>query len=133
MQDLDRKRTRRAQFAALVLGAVLPLQASAFEWSDNTVGWRYGTKFGEPYNPNDIAKNIFSYTHVDGWKYGSNFLNIDWLLSDDKDPKDCTGGVCTGKAQEIYLVYRGTLSLNKVSGHPFRIAEIEKAIEEALG
>ncbi|MBS0451903.1 MAG: outer envelope protein [Proteobacteria bacterium] len=102
----------------------LPSIASALEWSDTSVGWRYGTQFGEPFNPNDIAKNIFSLTHADGWKYGSNFLNIDWLISDDKDPKDCTGGVCTGKAQEIYLVYRGTLSLNKISGENYKMGPV---------
>jgi len=123
MHRLDEVWLRRTRLAALLacMGAVAgPASAQLFEWSDNVVGYRYGTKFGEPFIANDIAKNILSYTHVDGWKYGSNFLNIDYLLSDDNDPKDCTGGVCTGRAWEVYLVYRGTLSLNKISGNDYK-------------
>jgi len=55
--------------------------AHAFEWSDNAIGWRYGTKFGEPFVAQDIKKHIASLTHADGWKYGGNFLNVDVLLS----------------------------------------------------
>ena len=30
----------------------------AADWSDTSLGYRNGTKFAEPFNPNDIAKNI---------------------------------------------------------------------------
>ncbi len=29
--------------------------------------------------PLDITKSIINYTHVDGYKWGSNFLSIDYL------------------------------------------------------
>ena len=32
--------------------------AHAADWSDTSIGWRYGTRFGEPYIPVDIKKNI---------------------------------------------------------------------------
>ena len=89
--------------------------AHAADWSDTYIGYRYGTSFGEPFNNEDIAKNIFNLGHVSGYKYGTNFLNVDMLLSDSKDP--ASPGSSSG-AQEIYVVYRHTLDLGKVTGHP---------------
>ena len=87
--------------AALVLG-----QAVAADWSDTSIGYRYGTKFREPFNSQDITKNIVNITHASGYKYGSNFLNVDLLASDGND----------SNAQEAYIVYRHTLDLGKVTG-----------------
>lgn len=101
-----------------VLGALLAASLSsayAVDWSDTYVGYRYGTTFAEPFNKNDIAKNIFNLNHVNGYKYGTNFLNADILLSDKKDPDGV--GSTTG-AQEIYIVYRHTLDLGKVFSTP---------------
>ncbi len=89
--------------------------AHAADWSDTYIGYRYGTSFGEPFNNQDIAKNIFNLGHVSGYKYGTNFLNVDMLLSDSKDP--ASPGSSSG-AQEIYVVYRHTLDLGKITGHP---------------
>ena len=87
----------------------------AADWSDTSLGYRYGQKFAEPYGPNDISKSIFSLTHADGYKYGSNYLNVDMLLSDDKDPS--APGAKSG-AQETYVLYRNTLDIGKISGSP---------------
>ncbi|HMV17614.1 MAG TPA: hypothetical protein PLN96_01880 [Zoogloea sp.] len=87
--------------------------AHAADWSDTYVGWRYGTKFAEPYNPDDIKKNIFNLGHVSGYKYGTNFLNVDMLLSDSKDSFNNGGG-----AQETYVVYRHTFDFGKIAGNP---------------
>lgn len=89
--------------------------AHAADWSDTYIGYRYGTSFGEPFNNEDIAKNIFNLGHVSGYKYGTNFLNVDMLLSDSKDP--ASPGSSSG-AQEIYVVYRHTLDLGKITGRP---------------
>jgi hypothetical protein len=110
--------------AGLVTLAMASGAAVAADWSDTSVSARYGTKFAEPYNNNadgsrvDISKWIIGLTHVSGYKYGSNFFNADFLVSDDKDP----GGGTPGKpgAQEAYIVYRHTLDLGKVSGNPFK-------------
>ncbi|GAC1317346.1 MAG: outer membrane protein OmpK [Collimonas sp.] len=81
-------------------------QAGAAEWSDTSIGYRYGTRFAEPYVGNDITKNIFNLTHSSGYKYGTNYFNVDLLESNSKD----------SNAQEAYIVYRNTLDLGKVSG-----------------
>ncbi len=87
--------------------------AHAAEWSDTSLGYRYGQKFAEPYGPNDISKSIFSFTHASAYKYGSNYLNVDLLLADDKDPS--APGSKSG-SQETYIVYRHTLDIGKISG-----------------
>jgi nucleoside-specific outer membrane channel protein Tsx len=87
--------------------------AQAADWSDTSIGYRYGTKFAEPFGSNDIKKSIIDLNHVSGYSYGSNFLNVDLLLSDKKDPS--SPGSTTG-ASEVYIVYRHTLDLSKVSG-----------------
>ncbi|MFC3108704.1 outer envelope protein [Undibacterium arcticum] len=80
--------------------------AGAADWSDTSIGYRYGTHFAEPFNGQDITKNIFNLTHASGYKYGSNYFNVDLLQSDSKDDN----------AQEAYVVYRHTLDMGKISG-----------------
>lgn len=89
-------------------------QAAAADWSDTSIGMRYGTKFAEPFNGQDISKKIVNLTHVSGYKYGSNFFNADVLLSDGKD----------SNAQEVYVVYRHTLDLGKVTGKTFAFGPV---------
>jgi hypothetical protein len=96
------------------LGASLLLlatsQSHAVEWSDTFIGYRWGTQFREPANTQDIKKNIFSLTHADGYKYGSNFFTVDMLQSDSKDPASgAFQGAEPGGAQEVFVVYRHTL------------------------
>jgi nucleoside-specific outer membrane channel protein Tsx len=102
--------------AALVAALSLTTAANAFEWSDNFIGYRTGTTYREPANSKDISKDIIQFQHVDGYKYGSNFLNIDYLKSDGNDKED--GG--PDGAEEVYVVYRHTLSLSKVTGKSFK-------------
>ncbi|MDB5912416.1 MAG: outer envelope protein [Ramlibacter sp.] len=89
--------------------------AGAAEWSDTSIGYRYSNKFAEPFNPADISKNIVSLTHVSGYKFGGNFLNVDMLMSDKKD----------NTAQEVYVVYRHTLDLGKVTGKSFAFGPVK--------
>jgi len=89
-------------------------QAHAVEWSDASIGYRYGSKFQEPFNGSDISKSIYNFTYVNGYKYGSNFFTVDLLNSDGTD----------GHAQEAYVVYRHTLDLGKVTGKDFKFGPV---------
>ena len=40
--------------------------ALAADWADNSIGYRYGTKFAEPFNTQDISKNIVNFQHASG-------------------------------------------------------------------
>jgi hypothetical protein len=114
-QSLFSRNGRGSGFAALAATAFLGLGAApalAADWSDTQLGYRYGTAFGEPYVYNgNISKSIIDLQGVYGYKYGTNFFNLDLLMSDNKDP-DATGG----GAQEAYFVYRNTVELSKVTG-----------------
>lgn len=102
---------------ALVLLAAMAAGAQAADWSDTAMTYRHGTKFSEPYNTKDITKNIIGLTHVSGYKYGTNFFNVDYLMSDSNDPayKDAKTG-----ATEVYAVYRNTVDLEKATGKSFK-------------
>jgi nucleoside-specific outer membrane channel protein Tsx len=111
--------------AALALTAVT---AHAADWSDTSLGLRYGTTFAEPYDNQadgsrqDIKKSIVSLTHVSGYKYGTNFFNVDFLQSDRTDPGNGVAG--NPGAQEVYGVYRHTLDLGKVAGREFKFGPV---------
>jgi hypothetical protein len=91
-----------------------PAQAQVFQ--DNTVEYRYGTAFKEPgvANGADIRKSILNFTHVDGDKWGGDFLSLDILFSAGNDP---TVGTTNVGAQELYFVYRRDFSYNKLTGY----------------
>ncbi|MEJ0068077.1 MAG: hypothetical protein WDO24_04395 [Pseudomonadota bacterium] len=59
-----------------------------FTYSDTSLSYKWGPSYKEPgvAMGHDIAKSIVSATHSDGYKYGENFINIDTLLSSNKDP-----------------------------------------------
>ncbi len=93
-------------------------QARAFDFSDTSVSITYGPDFKEPgvVESNDptkgtnIDKMIFTLTHFDVYKYGTNFFNIDLLQSNGRDPANNSH---TG-ATEVYGIYRGNLSMNSI-------------------
>ena len=108
---------KSAIFGALLAAGLS--SAYAADWSDTYIGYRYGTKFAEPFNDTDISKSIFNLNHVSGYKYGTNFFNVDMLISDSND-SPTTGGQPNkvSSAREVYVVYRHTLDLGKVTGTP---------------
>ena len=93
---------------ALLVAAALPLGAA--DWSDTFIGYRTSSQFREPGIDGTLAKNIVQLGHVSGWAYGTNFFNVDMLMSDQGDPT-ASG---TSGANEVYVVYRGSLSLGKI-------------------
>lgn len=109
---------RAAVFAAI---AACGLAAQAADWSDTSIGYRTGTNYSEPFNNNAIRKNILNLNHVSGYKYGTNFFNVDFLISDEKDPSSAGS---TNGAHEIYVVYRHTLDLGKVTGKEFKFGPV---------
>jgi hypothetical protein len=108
---------QKALVSLAVLAAVAAApSAHALEWSDNAFKLSYGTAYREPANSENISKTIFSFTHVDGYRFGSNFLNLDFLYSTSGEGDDVQGvsNVPTAGAMEVYAVYRNTLSFNKI-------------------
>jgi nucleoside-specific outer membrane channel protein Tsx len=87
--------------------------AQGADWSDTSLSYRYGTKFAEPFNPEDISKHIINLSHISGYAYGTNFVSVDFLFSSKDDPSSAGS---TDGAQEAYVVYRHTLDIGKVTG-----------------
>ena len=116
------------RLSLLAAGAVSALAGSAHaaDWSDTSISARYGTAFAEPYDNNtdgsrkDIKKGIVALNHISGYKYGTNFFNVDFLASDHNDP---AGGGASG-AQEVYAVYRHMLDIGKVSGTDIKVGPV---------
>lgn len=111
-------RTYRVQhtFAISTLLLTTSTAVHALDWSDNVISYWYGTRFAEPGIEGPIAKHIIEFTHADGYTYGSNFLDVQALLSNKHDPDDSGDHGAT----EVYAIYRHQLSLNKVSGEDFK-------------
>ena len=113
---------KKSRLLALLAGACLTANAGAATFSDTYIGWRYGTEFAEPFETNNISKNIFNLSNVSGYTYGTNFFNVDLLISDQKDPagfNPATGTPQATGAQEAYVVYRNTAYFSKIFGQSF--------------
>jgi nucleoside-specific outer membrane channel protein Tsx len=110
---------RTAALAALALIATCTAQAA--DWSDTSLSYRYGTDFAEPFNKNDITKNIVNLSSVSGYKYGKNFFSVDLLMSSEKDPS--AAGSTVG-AHEAYALYRNTVDFSKITGNSYAFGPV---------
>jgi hypothetical protein len=93
-----------------------------FIYSDTSISYSYNFTTREPNLLYAASKNVLTLTHIDAWKYGTNFVNIDLLKSNNKDPQAPWGGpgypvppegIGEG-AFEFYGLYRGSLSFNQM-------------------
>jgi nucleoside-specific outer membrane channel protein Tsx len=112
------------KLALILLAAALPLAAA--DWSDSYLGYRHSTQFREPGIDGTLSKDILELNHVSGWAYGVNFLNVDMLMSDKNDPaaSSMSGTPSTTGANEVYVVYRGSLSLGKTLASDFSFGPV---------
>jgi len=114
----------RINFKPALTLSLLAWAASASHaatWSDTSIGYRTGNDYSEPFNATPFSKNIVNLNHVSGYKYGSNFFNADMLFSSSKDP---AGKGSTEGAHEVYVVYRHTLDLEKLTGTPYKFGPV---------
>jgi hypothetical protein len=105
---------------AVPVAAAQPL----FLFSDWQLSYWHEFSGAEPAIGKPIHKDIVTLTHFDVWKYGTNFVNVDFLKSSNHDPAAPWGGIgfpippagIGQGALEVYALYRGTLSWNALSG-----------------
>jgi nucleoside-specific outer membrane channel protein Tsx len=118
------KTIKMQKIALATMMACGATMASAADWSDTWISYKYQSDAREPNNKYDIAKHTVGFTHASGYKYGSNFINIDAIKSDDCDPAEPNSasgdsGTCGGEgAQEIYVTFRTNFEYGKVNGTP---------------
>lgn len=129
---------RTAIVAALAaIGSV----AHAADWSDTALSERYGQNFCEPYEGCGIGKHILNLTNVSGYAYGTNFISIDLLTSDAKDPAINTGtttlpttaSLSAVGAQEAYAAYRNTVDFSKFTASPLSYAGVIRSVGATAG
>ncbi|MFP4136726.1 MAG: hypothetical protein ACLFSR_00035 [Halomonas sp.] len=72
--------------ALLLIGGLVTGTAQAATWSDSFLGYRYGTQFTEPGNPQLVEKNVLQFTRASGYSLGQHFLKLDLLQSDGTAP-----------------------------------------------
>lgn len=119
---------------SLLLSGALP--AYAADWSDTSISYRYlpqesGFSLDRNNQPLDVAKSIIQLTHVSGYKYGSNFFDVNFIKSDNNNPAD-DGTLPFGPAPgtgsgavEVFGMYRHNLSLGAVSGRDLKFGPVK--------
>lgn len=121
--DLDTKKLS-------VVEAAPVKESSFFLFSDTQVSFRYQFPAAEPgiqiqkqdgsFRNRDIPKYITNISHADAWAYGTNFFSLDILKSTSQDPAGSSNvpgfAFYDFGATEAYGLYRGTLSLNALTG-----------------
>jgi nucleoside-specific outer membrane channel protein Tsx len=104
----------------LLLAAGLAASATAAHaqgFSDTSMGVRDAPFTSNPgestkQGGRDVNKIIVNVGHFDVWDYGTNFINVDILFSNANEQANNSGGGST----ELYGVYRGQLSPDKLFG-----------------
>jgi hypothetical protein len=112
--------------AATVMAAPPP---SFFSFSDTVVSYRFQGPAAEPgiavrrpdgtakgrREPREVPKNVVNLFHANSWAYGTNLISLDILRSGSQDPAGDKRIFDKGVgATEVYLIYRGVLSPNKI-------------------
>ncbi|WP_267360523.1 MULTISPECIES: hypothetical protein [unclassified Methylobacterium] len=108
--------------AATVMAAPPP---SFFSFSDTVVSYRFQGPSAEPgvsrklpgsrEVPVEVPKNVVNLFHANSWAYGTNLISLDILRSGRQDPASDKENRDKGYgATEVYLIYRGVLSPNKI-------------------
>jgi hypothetical protein len=121
----------RAQESVAVTG--LPPSAPAtgpslFTVNENFLAFYYAPTATNP-GAGETPRLVLSYTHFDVWKYGTNFLNIEWLQAtnnrappfgtpaapcDQGGPENPPGSQRCAAYTEIYGFFRSTLGWNQI-------------------
>ncbi|WP_066738670.1 hypothetical protein [Cupriavidus sp. D384] len=92
-------------------------------WNDTYLGYRWAPNSYFPGSDHKVVQNIGFLNTVGGFKYGSYFFNVEYLVSDKNNP-EANG---TGGAQEIYSVGRVAWSASKILGRPLDYGVIHDA------
>lgn len=106
----------------LLIAFMFSIAAQAVDWSDTELQYLHGNQFREPFNPDDVRKDILTLQHASGHSLGRNFFFIDALKSDGKDEH----------ADELYAEGYSSWSLSKLGGRSLQ-AGLIKDVNLTLG
>jgi nucleoside-specific outer membrane channel protein Tsx len=110
---------KRILLAAAAALGLLAGDAQAQNFSDTSIGIRdaltasnVGGNPGDEKGSRNVNKVIVNLAHFDIWDYGTNFFNVDVLMSNPNEAALNSSGGST----EVYAVYRAQLSPDKIFG-----------------
>lgn len=110
-----------------VLVLAFSLRASATDFSDTSLGFRYSDSIHDPAatGPDgraaDIGRRYWNLTHVDASAYGGNFLSVDWQMSNMAAPnRRGDEGM-----HEVYLIYRRTIDFGGWTGRTYGFGPVQ--------
>ncbi|WP_107351980.1 hypothetical protein [Methylobacterium sp. Leaf361] len=123
-----------------------------FLFADTQISYRYqfptvspGIQIQRPdgsFVSRAAPKHILNISHADAWAYGTNFFSLDILKSGSQFPAGTTNAPGSVAAPffadygntEAYGLYRGTLSLNALTGtKAFTVPGLVKEVSLAFG
>ena len=123
-----------------------------FLFADTQISYRYqfpavspGVQIQRPdgsFVSREAPKQILNISHADAWAYGTNFFSLDILKSGSQFPAGTTNAPGSVAAPffadygntEAYGLYRGTLSLNALTGtKAFTVPGLVKEVSLAFG
>jgi len=87
-----------------------PAELPFFFVNDNSISYHYEFLATNP-GAGKTPKHVLTFTHFDVWKYGTNFINIDWLKATSMQTPTLDGGA---PYTEIYGFFRSTFGFNEV-------------------
>ena len=108
------KNRRFIVLGVAILTAVAAADAGAANWSNTSIGFRYGSQFKEAGNPDSIQKYVINFNHASGYSLGQNFFVVDLLMSDSKDPANTASPGTSKGAYDADIVYHHDLDFGKL-------------------
>jgi hypothetical protein len=107
---------KKLTLVACALSLATISHAYAFDWVDDELSYTYQPWTKNPSVQQGIPTHTFTFTHVDGWTYGTNFINISgtkWGAKDRVNSAGSFSGDGEG-AQSVFAVGRFAFSGNKI-------------------
>lgn len=106
--------------AAILAVLWAPTFASAADFSDLALAYRYGSGFTEPNRPKEIVKHIPTLSYLNSNRTGIHFASLEGRFSDREDPaKNTTDG-----AAEYLFNYRWQLPAGRVLDRPLAFGPV---------
>lgn len=91
-------------------------QAYAFDWVEDELSYTYQPWTADPTVKNGVPTHTATFTHVDGYAYGTNFINISGTAWGAKDRANQAGSFSGQEqgGQSVFAVGRFAFSGNKI-------------------
>ncbi len=98
-------------FIFIIATSLTPTTAGAFDWSTTELHYQFGNLDAPFRGGRDSETHILTFQHASGWKYGDNYIFIDFL--NDADDDDFNDGEFYG---EVYFNFSLSKILNSKIG-----------------